>query len=60
MTKLESTKQSGLVKTSSADSFQIRSVSQDRFVKKLGVLTDKEMDAIRVGLTKVLSIDSVK
>lgn len=48
----------GLTKESSADCFQVRSVSQDRFVKRLGVLSDSIMDEIRIGLSKVLSIDT--
>jgi hypothetical protein len=36
MTKLEPDKENGLTKISAADSFQIRSVSQERFVKQIG------------------------
>lgn len=57
MIKIEPTKKSGLTKESSADCFQVRSVSQDRFVKRLGEMSDSIMDEIRIGLSKVLSID---
>ena len=58
MTKLEPGKQTGLTKTSAADSFQVRSVSQERFVKRIGVLPNAIMNEIKVGLAKVLSIAS--
>jgi mRNA interferase MazF len=57
MIKIEPTIKNGLSKISSADCFQIRSVSQDRFVKKLGDLSEPVMDDIRIGLAKVLSIE---
>jgi len=34
----------------------IRSVSQERFIKKLGVITESVLEDIKIGLTKVLSI----
>ncbi len=58
MTKLEPDKENGLTKISAADSFQIRSVSQERFVKCLGSVSETTMDKIRIGLAKVLSLDS--
>ena len=58
MTKIEPDKENGLTKVSSADSFQIRSVSQERFVKKIGTVPENIMEEIRIGLSKVLSIDS--
>lgn len=58
MTKLEPDNKSGLTKVSVADSFQIRSVSQERFVKQIGTVSETTMEAIRIGLAKVLSIDS--
>jgi mRNA interferase MazF len=57
MIKIEPNSKNGLTKVSSADCFQIRSVSQDRFVKRLGELSESIMDEIRIGLSKVLSID---
>jgi len=56
MIKIESNSKNGLTKNSSADCFQVRSVSKDRFVKRLGELSDSIMDEIRIGLSKVLSM----
>ena len=58
MVKIEPNSKNGLTKDSSADCFQIRSVSQNRFVKRLGEVSDSIMDEIRIGLSKVLSIDT--
>ncbi len=57
MVKIESTHKNGLVKESCADCFQVRSVSQNRFVRKLGSITENELNKIKTGLSKVLSID---
>ena len=57
MIKIKSNSTNGLIKDSSADCFQVRSVSKDRFVKRLGELSESLMDEIRIGLSKVLSID---
>jgi mRNA interferase MazF len=58
MIKIEPNNKNGLTKDSSADCFQVRSVSQDRFVKRLGELPGSIMDEIRIALSKVLSIDT--
>lgn len=58
MIKIEPNSKNGLTKNSSADCFQVRSVSQDRFTKLLGKLSDSIMGEIRIALSKVLSIDS--
>lgn len=58
MIKIEPGNKNGLTKESSADCFQVRSVSEDRFVKRLGEISDSIMDEIRIGLSKVLSIDT--
>ena len=57
MIKLEPNSKNGLTKNSSADCFQVRSVSQERFVKKLGNISVVIMDEIKIGLSKVLSIE---
>ena len=57
MIKLEPNSKNGLTKDSSADCFQVRSVSQKRFVKKLGNISVVIMDEIKIGLSKVLSIE---
>ncbi len=58
MIKIEPDVENGLAKTSSADCFQVRSVSQERFVKKIGGLQVDIMNEIREGLSKVLSIEN--
>ena len=57
MQKIEAKKSTGLNKTSSADCFQVRSVSDERFIKKLGNVSKSEMENIRSGLAIVLSIE---
>ena len=57
MVKITASQSNGLYKTSSADCFQLRSVSQDRFVRKVGVLSELEMNEIRTGISKILSIE---
>ena len=46
-----------LTKDSSADCFQMRSISQERIVKKMGKVSQSVMDEIRVAMSKVLSVD---
>lgn len=43
---LKSTARNGLTKDSAADAFQVKSLSLDRFVKKMGVLSADEMEQI--------------
>jgi len=47
----------GLDKSSAADAFQVRSVSQERFIKRLGRLSDEKMLKITKSLAIVLSIE---
>jgi mRNA interferase MazF len=58
MIRIMPNSKNGLTKDSSADCFQVRSVSQERFVKRLGNITEITMDEIKIGLSRVLSIDS--
>lgn len=58
MIKIEPNRKNGLSKPSSADCFQVRSVSETRFVKHIGILSNSLMEEIRIGLSKVLSIDN--
>ena len=53
---LNPSKGNGISKKSIADCFQIKSISKDRFVKQLGVLSTTEMDKIKLGLVKVLDL----
>ena len=43
---LPATAENGLSKDSGADAFQVKSVSETRFVRKLGEVTDAQMDDI--------------
>ena len=56
MVKIEPSSQNGLAKTSSIDCFQIRSVSESRFVKKLGTIEVSLHEKIKFALSKVLSL----
>lgn len=47
-----------LFKESAADCFQVRSVSQERLVRRLGFVSEIVMDEIRIGLSRVLSIEN--
>ena len=57
MVKIEPKMENGLTKTSSVDCFQVRSVSETRFVKKLGQTTPLQQDQIKRALAKVLTIE---
>lgn len=46
MVNLKPTPANGLAKESAADAFQVKSVSMNRFQKKLGVLTADEVEEI--------------
>jgi mRNA interferase MazF len=47
-----------LTKISSADCFQIRSLSEERFVKMIGRISETNLDDIKEALSKVLTIQS--
>jgi mRNA interferase MazF len=57
MVRLEPSRENGLAKLSAADTFQVRSVSQQRFVRQLGVLSDTIMEDISEALEIVLDLD---
>jgi mRNA interferase MazF len=44
--KVEPSSSNGLTKTSGVDAFQVKSVSTDRFVIRLGAITDSQADDI--------------
>ncbi|MCU0338965.1 MAG: type II toxin-antitoxin system PemK/MazF family toxin [Spirosomaceae bacterium] len=56
MVKIEPNATNGLSKTSSADCFQIRSLSQERLIKKLGNIDENTFDDIREAMRKVLDL----
>ena len=54
MVKISPNRNNGLSKDSAVDTFQIRSVSTTRFVRKMGEITQKEMDQIIHGIGLVV------
>jgi mRNA interferase MazF len=54
--KLEPNVQNGLDKLSAADAFQVKSLSTERFVKQLGVLSEEEIDDIVSAIGIVIQI----
>jgi len=57
LVRLEPNAENGLDKPSAADAFQVRSVAQERFVRRLGILSDTVMQEITRALAVVLSIE---
>ena len=47
-----------LSKESAADCFQIRSISEERFIKKIGRISSGNLDKIKDALSKVLTIEN--
>ncbi len=56
MVRVTPSSDNGLSKISTADAFQVRSVSQQRFVRKLGQVDDATIEMIERALASVLSI----
>ncbi|MDB9310471.1 type II toxin-antitoxin system PemK/MazF family toxin [Aphanizomenon sp. CS-733/32] len=56
MVKLEPSTENSLAKVSSVDTFQIRSVSEIRLIRKLGQLSESQMQLISQALAVVLSL----
>ncbi len=50
--------ENGLDKISAADTFQVRSLSQERLIRRLGKLTTGQMKSISSALELVLGIES--
>jgi mRNA interferase MazF len=57
LVRLEPDAENGLDKPSAADAFQVRSVAQERFVRRLGKLSDTTMQEVTRALAAVLSIE---
>lgn len=57
MVKIVQNKYNKLQKTSSADCFQVRSISEKRFLKKIGTVSGTDLSNIQAALSKVLSIN---
>ena len=58
MVRVEPDAENGLKSVSAADAFQMRSVSQERLVQRLGKLSDAVMEKITVALAIVLNIET--
>ena len=56
MVQLSPNAQNGLTKNSAIDTFQIRSVSQKRFINRLGEVSKVEMEEIVNALSAVLAL----
>ena len=53
---VEPTPENGLSKKSSADTYQVRSISEKRLVRRLGILSDQVMERIGDGLALSLAL----
>ena len=53
---LEPSKENGISKGSVADCFQVKSISKERFVRRLGELSPDELDEVKLALMKVLDL----
>lgn len=53
---IEPDNRNGLTKSSIADCFQVKSISNDRFITKLGELSEEDLDEVKVCLAKVLDL----
>ncbi len=54
MVKLNTSQETGLQKVSAADAFQVRSVSEERFVRRLGRVSNDDLESITEALSVVL------
>ena len=54
--KINKTAENGLSKTSSADTYQVRSISDQRLLRRLGKLKSSELDLIKRGLMISLAL----
>jgi len=57
MVRLLPTSLNGLEKVSALDAFQLRSVSQERFVRKLGQVNDSELEQVLRAILVVIGMD---
>ena len=56
MVRLDPSLENQMTKTSAADTFQVRSVSQQRLIRKLGIVDSARMKVISQALALVLGI----
>jgi len=57
MAKVNPNRKNNLTKISDVDAFQVRCVSEQRFVERIGKLADEEMQNISESLKNVLKIE---
>lgn len=57
LVRLEPDSDNGLSKSSAADAFQVRSVAKERFVRQLGVLSDRVVAEVTQALAIVLKFE---
>lgn len=58
ITKLEPSSQNNLNKISAIDCFQIRCVSENRFVKKIGIIDLETLESIKISISLVIGIQA--
>jgi mRNA interferase MazF len=56
MIKIEPNTDNGLIKISAIDCFQIRSISKNRLMEKVGKITPDKIDKVQEGILKTLGI----
>ena len=54
--KIEADTSNKLTKISSADCFQVRSVANERFIRKIGDISDEKLFEIEMALAKIFKI----
>lgn len=54
---LNPTQTNGLAKKSSVDCFQLRAVSHDRFLERIGSASEEQMDEMKRAIALILDID---
>jgi len=57
--KIQPSKENALLKESGADCFQIKSVSKKRFLSKIGLVTNEQLDEIVVSASLCIGCDTV-
>ena len=57
MIAISPSQQNGLIKKSSIDCFQVRSVSQNRLIRRLGNISFYEILQVQEGIVKVIGYD---
>jgi len=58
MIRINPTQENGLSKPSAADTFQIRSVSQDRLVERIGAISEAQLKQVLEGIGIVIGLSN--